>query len=62
MIARANNPIGADCGKILVVMQRLLAAAQPERYAALFVSRFLFQAIDAYEASQNDKAIQVLFF
>jgi hypothetical protein len=28
-----NNPAGADCREILVVSQRLLAAAQPERYA-----------------------------
>jgi hypothetical protein len=30
----ANNPAGADCPEILVLLQRLLAAAQPERYAA----------------------------
>jgi hypothetical protein len=29
-----NNPAGADCWGILVVAQRLLTAAQPERYAA----------------------------
>lgn len=29
-----NNSAGADCWEILVVLQRLLAAAQPERYAA----------------------------
>jgi hypothetical protein len=26
-----HNPAGADCWEILVVLQRLLAAAQPER-------------------------------
>jgi hypothetical protein len=30
----ANNPAGADCPEILVLLQRLLAAAQPERYTA----------------------------
>jgi hypothetical protein len=29
-----NNPAGADWMKILVALYRLLAAAQPERYAA----------------------------
>jgi hypothetical protein len=29
-----NNPVGADCQEIFVVLQRLLAAAQPERWVA----------------------------
>ncbi|MEM8613784.1 MAG: hypothetical protein AAGF93_17295 [Cyanobacteria bacterium P01_H01_bin.105] len=32
----ANNPAGADCCKILVVLQSLLAATQPERYVASY--------------------------
>ena len=35
--SQANNPAGVDCWEILVVLQRLLAAAQPERYAAQFI-------------------------
>jgi hypothetical protein len=34
--ARHNNPAGADCPEISVVRQRLLAAAQPERYTEFF--------------------------
>ena len=29
--ARANSPDGAECREILVVLQRLFPAAQPER-------------------------------
>lgn len=34
-----NNPAGADCQRILVVLQRLLTAAQQERYTALVAGR-----------------------
>jgi hypothetical protein len=30
---KPNNPVGADCQKTLVVLHRLLASAQQERYA-----------------------------
>jgi|GEM_PF-5467145 len=30
LLTQANNPSGADCIKIFVVLQRLLTAAQPE--------------------------------
>jgi hypothetical protein len=36
MNMQSNNPAGADCCKIMVVLPRLFAAAQPERYAAEF--------------------------
>ena len=34
LLAQANNLAGADCIKIFVLLQRLLAAAQPERYTS----------------------------
>jgi hypothetical protein len=34
-----HNPVGADYQKIWVVMQRLPAAAQPERWTALGFSK-----------------------
>jgi hypothetical protein len=34
MLSQPNNLAGADCWENLMMLQRLLAAAQPERYAA----------------------------
>jgi hypothetical protein len=36
-----QNPVGADFREILVGMQGVLAAAQPERYAAAVLPSFL---------------------
>lgn len=33
-VERANNPAGADCCEISVVLQRLFTAAQQEHYAS----------------------------
>lgn len=36
LLQQHNVLVGADCREILVRMQRLLTAAQPERYTASF--------------------------
>gem|GEM_PF-5159453 len=55
-IQQSNNPVGADYLEGLVMIQKLLAAAQPERYLPRFiVNAVLSESLIFPLDSKNDR-------